>query len=142
MNPTIGAFFGWVIVISYILTIMNYVMKAANKKWGKTIRKNEKLKGPWQGFLTFVVKNHKLFGVIAAIGIIVHFFIQYNRWGFVTSGAIAAGLMFLQAGLGGYGYRMKKSRKGLWLYIHRVIAVLLFFAIAYHLIYVYQNYNF
>lgn len=142
MNPTIGAFFGWVIVIAYTLTIMNYVMKAANKKWGKAIRKNAKLKGPWQALLTFVVKNHKLFGVITIVGILVHFYIQFNRWGFVTSGAIAAGLMILQAGLGGYGYRMKKSRKGLWLTAHRTVAVLLLFAIIYHLVYVYQTYNF
>lgn len=136
MNETIGAFFGWVIVISYILTIMNYVMKAVNKKWGKVIRKNEKLKGPWQFLLTFVVKNHKLFGIITIIGILVHFYIQYNRWGFVISGVIAAGLMILQAGLGGYGFYKKKSRKGLWLIVHRIIALLLFVAIAYHLIYV------
>lgn len=142
MNPTVGAFFGWVIVIAYTLTVLNYVMKAANKKWGKAIRKNKTLKGPWQAVLSFVVKNHKIFGVITIIGILIHFFIQYNRWGFVTSGAIAAGLMILQAFLGGYGFRVKKSRKGPWLIAHRLIAVLLFFAIAYHLIYVYQNYNF
>ncbi|MFH5834938.1 hypothetical protein ACHAL6_02520 [Proteiniclasticum sp. C24MP] len=141
MNATVGAFFGWVIVIAYVLTILNYILKAVNKKWGKSIRKNEKLKGPWQALLSFIVKYHKLFGIITIIGILVHFYIQFSRWGFVVSGAIAAGLMILQAFLGGYG-AYKKTRKGLWIKAHRTIAVLLFLAIAYHLIYVYQNYNF
>ena len=141
MNATVGAFFGWVIVTAYVLTTMNYILKAVNKKWGKSIRKNEKLKGPWQALLSFVVRYHKIFGIITIVGILVHFYIQFNRWGFVVSGAIAAGLMILQAALGGYG-AYKKTRKGLWIKVHRTIAVLLFLAIAYHLIYVYLNYNF
>ncbi len=141
MNATVGSFFGWVIVISYVMSTLNYVMKAINKKWGKSIRKNKMIKGPWQALMTFVIKNHKLFGITTIVGILVHFYIQFSRWGFIPSGAIAASLMVLQAGLGGYG-AYKKTRKGFWIIAHRTIALLLLIAIANHLIYVYQNFNF
>ncbi|HCW73855.1 MAG TPA: hypothetical protein DHM90_08725 [Clostridiaceae bacterium] len=142
MNPTVGAFFGWVIVIAYTLTILNYIMKFINRKWGKEIRKNDKLKGPFQTVMSFIVKNHRNFGYITLVGILVHFYIQFNRWGFVTSGAIAAGLMITQAGLGAYGAYINKKRKGPWLIAHRIVAVLLLFAIIYHIVYARQNYSF
>ena len=142
MNATIGTIFGWVIVIAYAMTVMNYVIKFINRKWGKTIRKNDKLKGPFQVVMSFIVKNHRIFGYITIIGILVHFYIQYNRWGFVTGGVIAAVLMITQAGLGAYGAYIDKKRKGPWLVAHRIIAVLLLVAIVYHIYFVNLNYSF
>lgn len=142
MNATVGAVFGWIIVIAYSFTILNYIIKFINRKWGKAIRKNEKLKGPFQLVMSFIVKNHRIFGYITLAGILVHFYIQFNRWGFVISGTIAAALMIIQAGLGAYGAYIDKKRKGPWLIAHRIVAVLLLFAIIYHIFYVRQTYSF
>ncbi|WP_312651704.1 hypothetical protein [Proteiniclasticum sp.] len=142
MNATVGAVFGWVIVIAYSFTILNYILKFINRKWGKEIRKNEKLKGPFQMVMSFIVRNHRIFGFITLGGILVHFFIQFSRWGLVASGAVAAGLMFTQAGLGAFGTYIRKKKKGPWLIAHRIVAVLLLLAIIYHIVYVKRNYSF
>jgi len=134
MNATIGAVLGWTIVIFYALTILNYILKFINRRWGKEINQNEKLKGPFRWFMSFIIKNHKLFGFITIAAILGHFYIQYNRWGFVPSGVAAAILMITQAALGAYGAFINKKRKGPWLMAHRAIAALLLLAVVFHLI--------
>lgn len=141
MNATVGSILGWTIVIFYSLTVMNYIIKFINRRWGKKITQNERLKGPFRWFMSFIVKNHRYFGFITIAAILGHFYIQYNRWGFVPSGALAAALMTTQASLGAYGTYVKKKKKGPWLLAHRTIAVLLLFAVLFHLITVKLKYG-
>ena len=141
MVGTIGKVFGWIIVISYSLTILNYFMKLINRRYGKQLSNYPKLKKALSVLTPFIVKNHKIFGFITIAAILVHFYIQFTRWGFIVSGAIAAGLMITQALLGAYGAFINKKRKGLWFILHRTIAVILFIAIVNHLIFVKINFG-
>ena len=141
MVGSVGRLFGWIIVISYGLTVFNYFVKLINRRYGKQLSNYPKLKKALSKVTPFIVKNHKLFGLITIGAILVHFYIQFTRWGFIISGAMAAGLMVTQALLGAYGAYDNKKRKGLWFILHRTIAVILFIAIVNHLIFVKINFG-
>lgn len=141
MVEKIGELFGWVIVFSYALTVLNYFVKLVNRKYSRQLAKHPEAKRLMGRVTPFVVKNHKIFGFITITGILVHFYIQFTRWGLVASGAVAASLMVLQVILGAYGAFINKKRKGLWFVTHRLIAAILFAAIVYHIIYVNINFG-
>ncbi|MGB4590427.1 MAG: hypothetical protein WBI17_14510 [Clostridiaceae bacterium] len=141
MVGSVGRLFGWIIVISYGLTILNYFVKLINRKFGKQLGEYPKLKKALSVVTPFIVKNHKIFGFITIGAILVHFYIQFTRWGFIISGAMAAALMITQASLGAYGAFVNKKRKGIWFILHRTIAVILFIAIVNHLIFVKSNFG-
>lgn len=141
MVGSVGRLFGWIIVISYGLTILNYFVKLINRRYGKQLGKYPKIKKVLSKVTPFIVKNHKIFGLITLGAILVHFYIQFTRWGIVLSGALAAALMVLQGMLGAYGAFINKKRKGLWFMLHRTIAVILFIAIVNHLIFVKINFG-
>jgi hypothetical protein len=82
--------------------------------------------------MKIIVKNHKLFGYLTVIFILLHFAIQFSQHGLNNTGVIAAGILLLQVGIGIYGSKAKK-RGRTWLMIHRTITVVLLIAIAVHI---------
>ena len=122
----LGEFLGWFTVVFFSLSFLNPVVKYVQKTFGKTLLKKEALKKPWQMFMKIIVKNHRLFGLMAALGAVGHFLVQYSRWGFVLSGVVPAILMLLS--------KAKKETKKTLLLVHKIIAVLMVLAIATHLI--------
>lgn len=130
----LGEFLGWFTVVFFSLSFLNPVVKYVQKTFGKTLLKKETLKKPWQMFMKFIVKNHRLFGLIAALGAVGHFLVQYSRWGFVLSGVVPAVLMLLQGALGYLVSNAKKETKKTLLLVHKIIAVLMVLAIGTHLI--------
>jgi uncharacterized membrane protein len=133
MFDDLGGFFGGIIVVLYFLSILNYVVKFINKKFRTKLMKNEKLYQAFTKFMKFIIKKHKLFGMLTVAFILLHFSIQFTRYGFSITGAIAATVLLLQVGLGIYGSKMKKRSK-LWLNLHRSIAVLLLIVIGIHIL--------
>jgi len=83
--------------------------------------------------MKFIVKNHKLFGLLTAVALIAHFTVQYSLFGLSTTGAMAGATLILQVFLGGYIYR-KKIRKGFWFKFHRMLAFILVIAILIHIL--------
>lgn len=130
----LGEFLGWFTVVFFSLAFLNPVVKYVQKTWGKTLLKNETIKKPWQFFMKFIVKNHKIFGLMATLGVLGHFLIQYSRWGLVPSGAVPAVLMLLQGGLGWMVTLTKKNTKKTLLLIHKIVAVLMVLAIGAHIL--------
>lgn len=130
----LGEFLGWFTVVFFSLSFLNPVVKYVQKTFGKTLLKKETLKKPWQMFMKFIVKNYRLFGLIAALGAVGHFLVQYSRWGFVLSGVVPAVLMLLQGALGYLVSNAKKETKKTLLLVHKIIAVLMVLAIGTHLI--------
>lgn len=130
----IGGLFGWLLIISYVGTLLNYVLKFINKKWGKKLFATEDRKKLFGILMKIFVKNHKYFGFATALFLILHFLIQFNQFGLNISGGIAAALLLLQVLLGVYATTAHKPRKGLWFLLHRAIAVLLILGIAIHLL--------
>ena len=129
-----GEFLGWLIIISYGITVLNFIIKAVNKKYSKQIAKNPEFKKYFSIIMKFVVKNHKVFGFAAALFILLHFAVQFKNFGLSVTGITAAALMILQILLGMYGAYVNKKRAGIWFYTHRIIAVVVFLAIIIHIL--------
>lgn len=128
----LGNFLGWLTVILFAGAIGNYIVKFINIKWGKRISSAAGKKIMTVLMKTFV-RYHRYFGFGAFIALLLHFVIQFVRFGLSISGMIAASLLILQVMLGAYATVKKKSRKGTWFIAHRSIAVLLILGIAFHL---------
>ena len=123
-----GGILGICIIILYVLTILNYVMKFLNKRFGQKL----KAYPAFTGSLKFIVRNHKLFGLLTVVFLLIHFLIQFNYYGLSVTGAIAAGVLLLQVALGIYGTKVQSKKKKTWLFSHRFIAVALLVAILVH----------
>lgn len=134
MLKEFGELLGWLIIISYVGTILNFIIKFTNKRWGKSISANVTGKKIIGILMKIFVRNHKYFGLAAATFLILHFLIQFSTYGINFTGGLAAGLLLLQVVLGGYATLKKKPRKGVWFILHRVIALLLIAGVALHLI--------
>ncbi|QSX09049.1 hypothetical protein J0B03_02990 [Alkalibacter rhizosphaerae] len=129
----LGRVLGYLIVFFYLMALMNFVFKWIHRTFRESMKKNEGFYKRFTTWMLFFVKNHRLFGALAVVFVLVHFSVQYFNLGFSNTGAIAAALMIVQATLGGYGSRKKSAGKG-WLYVHRIIPVLLLLAMANHIL--------
>lgn len=130
----LGDFLGWLTAILFIGTIANYIMKFISKKWGKKISASPAGKKILTLFMKVFIKNHRYFGIGAFVALLLHFILQFLNFGFSVSGVIAAALLIAQVVLGVYAFIKKKPRKGVWLIVHRSIAILLILGIALHLL--------
>lgn len=129
----IGELFGTLIIIFYGLTILNFCFKFINKKYKKEIKKHKKFSEIFTFFLRFFMKYHKVFGFMAVLAILLHFYFQYTRFGLNIAGVIAAGVMIFQVIFGAYGQYTKRKGK-LWLSLHRAIALFVFATILLHVL--------
>lgn len=129
----IGGLFGWITILFFGATLLNFILKFINKKFSKQIAQNQSIK-PIFSFLTkLFVRYHRVWGFLTILTLVCHFLIQFNIFGVNISGAIAASILFIQALLGLYGAYKAKNRKGIWFVSHRFISILLIFAIFVHL---------
>ncbi|MBF7095725.1 hypothetical protein [Alkalibacter mobilis] len=129
----LGKTLGYLIVFFYTMALLNYVFKWINRRFSESMKKSKGFYKNFSGAMRFFVKNHRIFGALAIVFVVAHFFVQYFNLWFSNTGAIAAGLMVLQGILGGYGYMHKSAGKG-WLYAHRSIALILILAIGNHIL--------
>lgn len=130
----LAEFFGWLTVAFYGLALLNFLMKAVNKKYSLKIKENKKFEEFYKTTMKYIIRYHKLIGIIAAGGLTVHALIMYFTVGLRITGLIAASLMVLDALVGIYGYLNKKKRTDPVFNVHRVIAFVLPLAIALHLL--------
>jgi hypothetical protein len=130
----LGKLFGALTIFFFTATILNYIVKFVNRKFGKEISKYPQFKKVWMTFMRILVKYHKYFGFATVASLLMHFAIQANfRW-ISTSGLIAAGVMLSQLLLGMYGAYIDKKRKGLWFVTHRMVSVALVVTIFLHVV--------
>lgn len=134
MVKDIGGVFGWLLIIAFAGTILNYCVKAINKRFGKKIFAHPIGKTIMQTLMKIFVRNHRYFGFAAVVFLLVHVILQLLNYGVSITGFVAGGILIFQVGLGIYSIGKKKPRKGLWFITHRVLAVLLILGIAIHLI--------
>jgi len=134
MYINVGLIFGLFVIILYILTILNYVVKQINKAYGARMKTKARLYKTFIAFMRFIVKNHRLMGMMTVLFLLAHIYVQYTNYGYVSqTGVIAAVILVIQVGLGIYGSKSKKKSKN-WLYVHRSVAIVLPFAIAIHVL--------
>lgn len=134
MFEELGELFGWLLIIAFGCTLLNYFIKFVNKKWGKQLSKSDFGKKVMKLLMTVFVRNHRYFGMLTAVLLIAHFSIQFSRFGINLTGLLAASLMIVQVILGIYARAANKPRKGPWFVAHRSIAVLIILGIGFHLL--------
>jgi len=134
MFVELGGFFGWLLIGAFGCTLLNYLVKFVNKKWGKTISGSSFGKKAMKLLMTVFVRNHRFFGFLTAALLLTHFGIQFSRYGINLTGSLAATLIISQVGLGIYATRAHKPRKGTWFVTHRLIAVLIILGVSLHLL--------
>ncbi len=133
----LGGLFGWLIVIAFLGTILNYGIKFINKRISKKLMTHPKGMKVMRTLMIIFVKNHKYFGFATGVFLLLHVIVQFTKFGLNATGGIAAILMIIQVGLGIYSIVKKKPRKGAWFITHRVIAILLILGIALHIFFPY-----
>ncbi len=130
----IGGFLGWLIIIAYVGTILNYILKVVNKKYGKNISSGPTGKPIMSVLMKVFIRQHRYWGFATVLFLLLHFLLQFNQFGISITGVIAAAILILQVCLGMYGAYLHKKRTGAWFWTHRVIAILLILGVAIHLL--------
>ena len=129
----IGGLFGWITIIFFAATLLNFILKFINKKFSKQIAQNQSTKSIFSFLTKLFVRYHRIWGFLAILTLLTHFSIQFNTFGVSISGGAAASILFTQVFLGLYGAYKAKTRKGIWFVSHRFISILLILAIFVHL---------
>ena len=131
-----GGLFGWLIIIAFAGTILNYILKRVNKNWGKKINAKPSAARLMKLLMAVFVRQHKYWGFAAVISLLLHFLIQFSSFGINLTGALAAILMLCQLFLGFFLTAARKGKKKVRISIgiHRLIALLLILGIAMHLL--------
>ncbi|WP_425804635.1 hypothetical protein ACHOLT_20595 [Desulfitobacterium sp. Sab5] len=132
MLKEIGGFLGDIVYILFLLALLNYVVKYINRKFRNQLLNNEAIYQLFIKLMKFTVKNHRYFGLMAIIFLLLHTAVQMSLHGINITGTIAVVIMLAEIGLGYYGSKVKKKGKT-WLKAHRVISVLLLISIFIHL---------
>lgn len=130
----LGDFLGWLTILLFAATVANYVVKLISRKWGKQISSSPSGKRIVANLMKIFVKNHRYFGFGTFAALLLHFIVQFINFGISVSGIIAAALLILQVVLGVYAVVGKKARRGVWFLVHRSLAFLLIFGIAFHIL--------
>lgn len=129
----IAKFLGWVGVWAYIFALLNFFIKYVNKKYiNKLLKDKKNYVALYRKIMKYVIKYHKIAGVIAVLALSVHFYVLYGFRGLSITGFAAIIVMFIVALLGVYGV-ISKSKKKYWLKVHRGLSFLLIVLICLHL---------
>ena len=128
--------FGWIGVWGYAVALLNFFMKYINKKYINNLSKDkEKFIKGYRTVLKYIVRYHKIAGVVASIAIVAHFYLMYTYRGVSMSGLIAALVMWIVFALGIYGFGINKNMRGPWVKFHRGLSYVLILLIAFHVIF-------
>ncbi|PJI09567.1 MULTISPECIES: hypothetical protein [Clostridium] len=130
----IAKFLGWVGVGAYGFTLLKFFIKYVNKKYINKLPKDKKNYAViYRKIMKYVIKYHKIAGVIAVIALSVHFYFLYGFRGLSITGFAAIIVMFIVVLLGIYGV-ISKNKKKYWLRVHRSLSFLLIVLICLHLV--------
>jgi lysylphosphatidylglycerol synthetase-like protein (DUF2156 family) len=128
--------FGWIGVFGYGVALLNFFMKYINRKYINKVSKDKQAFAKvYRTIMKFIVKYHKIAGIIASISIVLHFYLMYNYRRLSISGIIAAVIMWSVFTLGIYGFGINKNMRGSWVKIHRILSFVLILLIAFHIMF-------
>ncbi len=126
-----GGVFGFIGLISILYLVSRPILQAVVdllRKQGKTLP--SLLKKVYQ----FVTKTHRYAGFVALGAVVLHFFLQYSRFGIVPKAGLIAGLALAVQSVLGFGLTKQKDkeiRKKMAL-LHRVLGMVIFVAVLVH----------
>lgn len=128
----IGELLGSLIIFFYGLTLLKYIIRLINRNFQKQLMKSEKFYAWYRKITVIIMRKHNLFGLLTIIFLLAHFLIQFSSRGLSITGSIAASTMIAQVLLGIYGAKAKKKWKH-WIWLHRIISVVILIAIFIHI---------
>ncbi|OAA90004.1 hypothetical protein [Clostridium ljungdahlii] len=131
----LGKFLGWVGFWAYFILFLNFFIKYINRKYIKKLPKDKKqYERVYKVFMKYIVKYHKLVGIIGVIAVVCHGYLMYKYKELSIPGLAAAVVMVATACLGIYGLK-SRNMKGKWLVNHRLLAFFLIFLILFHIMF-------
>lgn len=126
---------GWVVFIGYLIAMLNFLFKFLNRNFvSKLSKQKQKFIHIYRLIMKYIVKYHKLVGIITAIFVIIHFIVMSVYVEVSITGVIAMSILVVISMLGIYGGFIKKNAKGVWLKVHRILAFSLLIAILVHVV--------
>ena len=130
----LGNFLGWLTGLGFTLALLNFPVKWANKRWINKLPKESKFKKYYMSFMKFIIQKHRYFGLGAAGALLIHIFMQIQFKWVSTTGLIATALLVVNVLMGANLFFKHKGDRGTWFKVHRATVVLLFVAIASHVL--------
>lgn len=127
----IGGVFGLIGLISIIFLASRPILQAVVEQSGKS---GKSLPGWLKQIYQFVNKNHRYAGFVAVGAIVLHFILQYSRFGVVPVAGLIAGLALAVQSVLGFGLTKQKDkeiRKKMAL-LHRVLGMIIVAAVLVH----------
>lgn len=127
-----GITLGWIIVGGYLFSVLNFFVKFINRKYVVRLSPDSPFRKKYLKFMRAVVKGHIYVPLFLVTVILLHLMVELMHEGLFPTGVIVFCLMAAQIALGAYGAFFRDRRQGRWLEAHRIMAVVLFCAIAVH----------
>lgn len=134
--------FGWIAVWCFGVAVLNFFVKYIfknyitpyMKKQSAQAKKYENIINIYKKVMKYVVKYHKVVGVIVGVAVLFHLVLEIQYSFLSITGLIAAILMLAVILLGILGVTVfKRKPRGAWIKIHRLLAFLLIVSILLHL---------
>jgi len=127
----IGGVFGMIGLLSIIYLVSRPILQAVVER----MRKNGKTLPGWlKKVYQFVNKTHRYAGFVAVGAIIIHFVLQYSRYGEIPVAGLIAGLALAVQSVLGFGLTKQKDkeiRKKMAL-LHRAVGMVVVVAVLVH----------
>lgn len=131
-----GKLCGWISAWGYGIALLNFFVKYINKKYTNKMPKDKKKYADIYRFIMkFVVRYHKIAGIVASIALVAHFYFMYQYKGVSIPGLIAAVVMWIVFVLGIYGVWINKNMRGPWVKVHRILSFILIVLVAFHVMF-------
>jgi hypothetical protein len=126
----VGRVLGIVTAVLYGTAILNFFVKWINKKWVMNLPKESAFRSGYQPVMKFLVKNHRFFGLGAAVVMVSHVIVQILFMWVSVTGIVTAGLAVVAIILGAVMFKAKKRTPAmLWAHRSTVIALTLSFLV-------------
>lgn len=126
-----GGVFGLIGLLSIIFLASRPILQAVVEQFRKS---GKSLPSWFKKIFQFVNKYHRYVGFVAVGAIIIHFILQYTRYGEVPVAGLVAGLALASQSVLGFGLTKQKDkdrRKNMAL-LHRVLGMIIVAAVLVH----------
>ncbi|HDP25178.1 MAG TPA: hypothetical protein ENN34_07015 [Deltaproteobacteria bacterium] len=131
---SLETFFGWSIAVFVVLCLLNFVLKQISRDYIKKLpASRQDFANAYRSVMRVVVKNHRMFGFGALLLLPVHFMVVYLSEILSLTGLISGAALIATAGMGIYGFYLRRDYRSWWLTVHRLLAVVVVVAVITHL---------
>ena len=129
-----GKFLGWVTVVCFGLSVLNYVVKKLNFVLRKKLDKEAPVLVMYTKLMKLIIRYHLYFGIGAGVFALLHLCLQLSAGRISLTGLIAVTLMILTVVCGILLKKTGAAARKKVLYVHRSLVVMVILVVIVHLI--------